>query len=92
MNANYNPGSTELRSIEQDDTDAVCDAYPPSRNVACAWEPRGGFDPGPEPEDEGGCRVAAAGRASSGSAAWLSLLAAAALWRRRHPSRNVPLE
>lgn len=43
MNAGYQQGTTELRSIESDDIDAACEAYPSTRQVTCDPRPRGGL-------------------------------------------------
>jgi hypothetical protein len=43
MNAGYTEGSTELRSLEIDDVDAICTVYPPGRDALCATKPRNGF-------------------------------------------------
>lgn len=45
MNADYSPGDLSFRSLEADDQAAICDAYPPSRDVAdkCAPRPLHGF-------------------------------------------------
>jgi len=62
MNAGYQQGTTELRSLESDDIDAACDAYPSTRQVTCDPRPRGGLAEtcgNAQPEDEGeGCSVA----------------------------------
>jgi hypothetical protein len=62
MNAGYQLGDTSLRDIEEDDRNAVCDAYPPSRQVTCRPEPNGGFSGAcaedPHGEDDG-CSIGA---------------------------------
>ncbi|MBM4373726.1 MAG: matrixin family metalloprotease [Deltaproteobacteria bacterium] len=58
MNASYNPGTIELRTVEQDDVAGVCAIYPPGRAATCAPTPRGGLAERCGPDDEGGCSVA----------------------------------
>lgn len=56
MFASYEPGSTELRTISNDDIAALCTAYPPGRKATCDTTPRGGFAADCDsPADEGGC-------------------------------------
>ncbi len=43
MNAGYQQGTTELRTLELDDIEGICVIYPPSRDVVCDAEPNGGF-------------------------------------------------
>ncbi len=43
MNATYEKGSIELRTIELDDIDGACAAYPPDRDAACSTKPKGGL-------------------------------------------------
>jgi hypothetical protein len=103
MNAGYQQGSTELRTIETDDIDGACAAYPPTRNVQCNPEPRGGFTDtcstdegqaaseaagGPEREEEG-CSLTRAGTGSTRRFAW-GLLATlvVALGARRQGRRH----
>lgn len=57
MNASYNPGSTDLRTIEQDDIAGVCTIYPPGRAATCNPTPRGGLAESCGPVDDGGCSV-----------------------------------
>ncbi|MCU0657267.1 MAG: M10 family metallopeptidase domain-containing protein [Polyangiaceae bacterium] len=42
MYASYETGQTSLRSLDQDDIDAVCAIYPPEREVKCDPTPKGG--------------------------------------------------
>ena len=90
MNANYEQGTAELRSLESDDIDALCAAYPPARDSKCNPTPKGGFtseciaDPNAE---EGGCSIAPASSdetpsESNKSTLWL-LLAGSFLFVRR---------
>jgi hypothetical protein len=55
MFASYAPGSTELRTLSNDDVAALCTVYPPSRAAACNTTPRGGFSASCDPvaEDKG---------------------------------------
>ncbi len=83
MNATYDRGTTDLRTLEEDDVLAACAAYPSDRDAACDTEPRGGLGlecggtastPGEEVEE--GCAVAAdIGR--SGRGPWVGAAAAA---------------
>jgi hypothetical protein len=71
MFAGYEPGTTEQRTLEEDDILAACAVYPPERAVTCNTEPRGGFatecggKAAEKPEEDGGedegCTVAGAG-------------------------------
>ena len=57
MNAGYTRATTELRSLEPDDVDAVCGVYPPGREATCDAEPRNGL--GNECASDGcGCSMA----------------------------------
>ncbi len=42
MNASYDPGTTDLRTLEDDDLGGVCAIYPPKRVGTCDTAPRGG--------------------------------------------------
>jgi hypothetical protein len=44
MNAAYDRGSTELRSIEEDDVAGICTIYPATRKARCDPSPKNGFD------------------------------------------------
>ena len=92
MFASYETGDTSLRSIEQDDIDAVCAIYPPEREVKCDTTPKGGQQvcaEGPEAEEDKGC-AQGGGRPSLPAAAVLcaTLLALAGRRARRDPWRN----
>lgn len=43
MNAGYQEGTIELRTLESDDIDGLCAAYPPGRDAKCNTTPKGGF-------------------------------------------------
>jgi hypothetical protein len=43
MFASYIEGTIDLRSLSEDDRDAVCAAYPPGRGAFCDPQPRGGL-------------------------------------------------
>jgi hypothetical protein len=99
MNAGYEEGTTDLRSVEEDDMMAVCAAYPSERDGVCATKPNGGFSKycdgdEPAPEEEASCHIGAAAGAArrhpggSSRAAWLGLaLGASLLLRRRRAGR-----
>ena len=85
MNATYDRGTIDLRSLEEDDVLGACAAYPPSRDATCDTDPKGGFSgecggtestPGEPVEEPGGCAVAVAG--APGGGAWV-LVASAGL-------------
>lgn len=84
MSAGYSPGSLETRSLEQDDIDGICAAYPEDRRFpgGKTCEPRGKYSPLCH-KDGCGCRQA--GTDAPRSAMWLvsGLLVACALGRRR---------
>ncbi len=82
MFASYEPGSTELRTISNDDVAAVCTVYPPGRKATCDTTPRGGFAASCDaPADDGGC---AYGNGSHyGLGLGFGLLAACSLAARR---------
>jgi hypothetical protein len=101
MFASYSEGTTDLRSISDDDREALCAAYPPARGAFCAPDPRGGLlkDCGPVADDatgaaaakEDGCSVHAPGapRSDLDSPLALSsaiLLALASRHKRRPPT------
>jgi hypothetical protein len=66
MFASYIEGTIDLRSLSEDDRDAVCAAYPPGRGAFCDPTPRGGLmtdcatDLSGAPK-EGGCAVSPTG-------------------------------
>ena len=91
MNAGYQEGTVELRTIEDDDIAGLCAAYPPGREAKCIPTPKGGFTSecagDPIAEDEGGCSVASGSVAGSTPDdpvdwAWLAGLGLLALGRR----------
>lgn len=43
MFASYTQGTVDLRSISDDDREAICAAYPPGRRAFCDPQPRGGL-------------------------------------------------
>lgn len=78
MNAGYQEGTTEQRSLEPDDEAGACAAYPPGRDVAP-----------PMVEEEGGCSVAVAGSPPPSTLPpWLLALAAGALSLRPRSRRR----
>jgi hypothetical protein len=101
MNAGYTRGTIDLRTLEPDDEDAACAAYPSSRNAACATNPKGGFTPEcagvvPDEEDDEGCSIAAKGpgderQTPTRHGNWALMMAAAAFVafrRRSHTNLN----
>lgn len=94
MFASYEPGQTSLRTLSQDDVDAACAIYPPSREATCDATPRNGLKVCPEagaaPEAEGDGKGCSVSRGADG-APWLSSLIAlsiAARAGRRHHQRR----
>lgn len=59
MNAQYELGTTDLRSLEPDDLAAACAAYPPDRPGACDPTPKGGLADACVGGAESGCAVTA---------------------------------
>ena len=85
MFPNYMNGSTELRHPQDDDQQAICDAYPPDRTPkgTCDGLPRHGFSPECAAlQTEGTCSFEP-GSAGFSAAALLPLAALMALARRR---------
>ena len=82
MNAGYQQGTTELRTIEQDDIGALCAAYPPGRSAKCIPSPKGGLgsECGGEPAEDGGCSLGRGAPAPApGGGLWLVALGLAAV-------------
>jgi len=79
----YLPSRTSLRSLSEDDADAICAAYPPNRDTpeGCNPEPRHGFSTECATSDTGCACTAPGGRTSRGTSA-VGLLAIAALLAR----------
>lgn len=86
MNATYDRGTIDLRTLEEDDVLGACAAYPPTRDATCDTDPKGGFSgecggtevtPGEPVEEPTGCAVAASGPRSGGGAQWAVAAAAA---------------
>ncbi|MEJ7730130.1 MAG: matrixin family metalloprotease [Polyangiaceae bacterium] len=100
MTPGYDDGTTELRTLDTDDIEAACEAYPPTRQVSCDPEPSNGLaydcsTEGGEADgagDAGGCAVGSTGASDAGGlAATASLLlglTAAARRRRRRSGRK----
>lgn len=97
MNAGYAEGTTELRTIDFDDEEGICAAYPPSRNVTCRPEPNGGFsgtcaDEDPVVDDET-CSFAPAAKAPSQgpwlAGLFLAITAVAVRRRSRERAQNT---
>jgi hypothetical protein len=81
MNATYDRGTTDLRTLEEDDVLAACAAYAPDREASCDTKPRGGLgkdcggtESTPGEEVETGCAVRrAAGGHGPARAPWVVL-------------------
>jgi hypothetical protein len=91
MQASYNPGQTNMRTLSADDIDGICRIYPPDRRVQSGdCEPRRGFSSrcGGNPSDEG-CNAGAhaAGTSSTGYLSLGGLLACALALRVRSRRR-----
>ncbi len=93
MESRYDPGSTSLRSLEDDDLAALCTVYPPGRDAPCDTTPYKGFsrlcseEHTPEtsvPDPLGGCSL---GAPSSSASRWGAALAALGLAYRRRSRR-----
>lgn len=85
------PGDATKRTLEQDDAEAICAAYPPGQlNPNCDPEPRHGFST--ECEFDKGCCTVAPGRGSRRPGATLlaSLLVIAAAARRGYRRKLRP--
>ncbi|MDC3984850.1 matrixin family metalloprotease [Polyangium jinanense] len=98
MFADYTPGSTELRSLENDDIEGICAAYPPGDPIpaSCDPTPRRGLEsqcnPEPIPTDDGGscCATAPGTPRSAGGTALAALALALGLAARRRAERTRP--
>jgi hypothetical protein len=96
MNATYDRGTTDLRTLEEDDVLAACAAYAPGRDAACETKPRGGLGktcgdtastPGEEVEE--GCTVGRpSGRTAGGGAGLVALIAVGLAAGRRIAARR----
>jgi hypothetical protein len=75
MEQSYEPGDTEMATIESDDIAGICAALPPDRRSnGSSCEPRHGFSAECAVEESQGCSVAPAfGRSQAGSAVLLLL-------------------
>jgi hypothetical protein len=90
MNAGYEEGSTELRTLAADDVAGLCTIYPPGRTGKCDPTPKGGLgDACVQPHDDDGsgkgCTIAPA--PAGGGTAASSLLISAFFLRRRRARR-----
>lgn len=75
MNANYNPGGHDLRTLTQDDIDAICAVYPVDRKPESDdCNPRHGFSGSCYVPDSGGCSLGSHGFGGSG-ATWFGAAA-----------------
>lgn len=82
MRPSYAPGATAMASIEQDDIDGICAAFPIDREVKSdSCEPRHGFS-SECAVPESGCQMSS-GSAAGGSSMLLALLGLSSLLRRR---------
>lgn len=94
MFRDYRDGTTELRSLEQDDVDGVCETYPPGRNPGvCNPEPRHGFSTtcGTDQAEQGssGCSVRLPDEGDRRAPAGLATLALAAVALARRSRRRA---
>jgi hypothetical protein len=92
MNANYDMGTTTLRTLAPDDVAAACAAYPPSRPGRCGDTPHGGFasecaSVATAAPASSGCSIAN-GDETSASALGMVAFAAALFARRRSPATS----
>jgi hypothetical protein len=97
MFADYMPGSTELRSLENDDIDGICATYPPGDAIAasCDPTPRRGLasvcDPPEIVAEDGSCCTTAPGTPrSAGTSALAALAFALGLAAKRRAKRARP--
>nr|WP_240806980.1 matrixin family metalloprotease [Polyangium spumosum] len=97
MFADYMPGSMELRSLENDDIDGICAAYPPGDPIPaeCDPTPRRGFEtecsPPPIVAEDGSCCATAPGSPrSAGTSALAALALALGLAAKRRAVRARP--
>ena len=96
MYSDYEPGSTEQRTLEDDDFAALCDAYPPDRQGVCESTPRGGLGDLCDGEGEtggdtgSGCEVSAPSNSDVPALSVLGVALATALLRRRNTDRKDP--
>ncbi len=94
MQPSYDPGSTALASIEQDDVAGVCAALDPARvPLSDSCQPRHGFSSECSTPQSGGCQMSAAQARDVNRQlfAFLIVLGGASLstWRRRPARRSV---
>jgi len=94
MFANYNGGTTELRSLETDDIAGICAAYPPGAPIPkeCDPTPRRGLatecSPPPIEQDQSGCcGIAPGAPRGAGLSAMGALLFAIVLAAKRRGAR-----
>lgn len=90
MYAQYKQGATFMRDISNDDTCAICAAYPPSRKTICDPTPQRGLALGcfgnDVPDTKKGCACAVVGDGRDGATlAWVAggLVLAVGIGRRR---------
>jgi hypothetical protein len=79
MFASYDPGTTELRTLADDDIAAACTVYAPTRAVTCDTTPKNGFVSAcqsdlPDTKESGGCAVTPGITSDRGSALGLGSL------------------
>jgi len=91
MYAKYKKGTVALRTLEADDVEGICEAYPSARTAAaCDFTPRHGLQDtcgeGPAPTDEG-CAIRPRRSAHNGLGALAVAMAALIAARRRRWGR-----
>ncbi len=94
MQPNYEPGSTALASIEQDDIDGVCATLDPTRVVSSnSCEPRHGFSGECTAPQSSGCQLSTAPARGVNRQVFAFLIALGGAWtlRRRQSRRGSRL-
>ena len=96
MFSDYTPGSTTLRTLDQDDVDGICAAYPPGSAIpsSCNSTPRRGLasicSPPPITKDDSSCSVAFGKTSAPLPLTALSIVAALGWFTKRRRARKHP--
>lgn len=94
MFSDYSPGSMELRTLEPDDVEAICTAYPPGAAIpsSCDSSPRRGLasecDPAPTTQETSSCSITLGNTPVSTPLAALSIVAALGWFTKRRRDRH----